>query len=45
MEDVALIFMTCLYQDLGFPDNEIRTMLGRTRRWQFLEFRKRGWRD
>jgi len=45
MEDVALIFLVCVYQDLGFDNAAIRDMLSRTRRWQFLMFRKRGWRD
>jgi hypothetical protein len=45
MEDVALVFLVCVYQDLGFDNDGIREMFRRTRRWEFMEFRKRGWRD
>jgi hypothetical protein len=44
-EDTCLVFLVCLYQDLGFQDAEISQMLQRTRRWQELDFRKKGWRD
>jgi hypothetical protein len=42
-EDVGLVFLVCLYQDLGFQDDTIKTMLRRTGRWRFLEYRKREW--
>lgn len=42
-EDVGLVFLVCLYQDLGFQDDTIKTMLRRTWRWRFLEYRKRAW--
>jgi hypothetical protein len=45
LEDVGLVFLVCLYEDLGFTHAEIREMLRHTRRWQFLELRKRGWKD
>ena len=45
MEDVALVILFCVFQDLGFVNDEMRTMLGSTRRWDFLGFRKRGSQD
>jgi hypothetical protein len=42
-EDLALVFLVCLYQDLGFADGRIKSMFQRTGRWRFLEYRKRSW--
>jgi hypothetical protein len=44
-EDLGLVFLVCLYQDLGFTDDRIKSMLKKTGRWRFLEYRKRVWRD
>jgi hypothetical protein len=43
--DLSLVFLVCLYQDLGFSDMEITEMFKRTRRWRELTFRKNGWQD
>jgi hypothetical protein len=44
LEDLNLVVLVCLLQDIGFANEEIATSLKRTRRWQFLEFRKREWK-
>ncbi len=45
LEDLSLVFLVCLFQDLGFSDVEIGEMFRRTRRWRELDFRTKGWRD
>ncbi len=42
-EDVSLVLMVCVYQDLGFANVQVSSMLQRTRRWRFAAMRKREW--